>query len=173
MTMGQILAYAGMIGNRHVSWIPSYGPEMRGGTAYCCVVISDKPIGSPRVINDADYALVMNAPSLVKFEKSVSPGGILLLNSTLVKNLPSRRDIHTYSIPAGDLARACGNEKGANIVMLGAHLVLTEAVLKQWIIAALDKVFDKMDRRFKSLLIQTLHKGMNAVSGIHPARIAA
>lgn len=173
MSMGQILAYAGMLENRHVSWIPSYGPEMRGGTAYCCVVISDRAIGSPIVINDAGCALIMNSPSLVKFERSVIPGGILLINSTLTKNPPTRRDIHLYQIPAGDLARECGNSKAANIVMLGAYLAVTESVSRKSIIAAFAKVFDKMDRRVNRLNIRALERGIDAVSGMHHTLIAA
>lgn len=173
MSLGQLLAYGGMLDNRHVSWIPSYGPEMRGGTAYCCVVISDRPIGSPMVVNDAGCVIVMNSPSLLKFEKSVITGGILLTNSSLISEPVTRRDILVYSIPAGDLARDCGSPKSANIVMLGAYLALTGLVKEESIIAAFDKVFGRKSPRFHSLNRVALAKGAEAVLDLNRPRIAA
>jgi 2-oxoglutarate ferredoxin oxidoreductase subunit gamma len=118
---GQLLCYAGMYGGWEVSWIPSYGPEMRGGTANCTVVISDEPIGSPLVRNP-DIAVVLNAPSMDKYEPLVKPNGLLVVNSTLVHRSTIRGDIRVLPVPANDLAVELGNVKMANVVLLGATL---------------------------------------------------
>lgn len=173
MSLGQLLAYGAMIENRHVSWIPSYGPEMRGGTAYCCVVISDRPIGSPMVVRDAGCVIVMNSPSLHKFEKSVIPGGILLTNSSLITESATRRDILVYPIPAGDLARDCGSPQAANIVMLGAYVALTGLIKEQSIVQAFDKVFGNKAPRFHRLNKAALARGAAAVAALNRTRIAA
>jgi len=165
MSLGQLLAYAGMIENRHVTWLPSYGPEMRGGTAYCNVVIADTPVGAPIVTTNATCAIVMNLPSLVKFEQSVVPGGMILLNSSMIDRLASRTDIHAYSIPAGDLAGECGNVKAANMVMLGAYLALTGTVKTASITKAFRKVFGQKGHRFLDLNIAALQKGFAAIPG--------
>lgn len=173
MSLGQLLAYGGMIENRHVSWIPSYGPEMRGGTAYCCVVISDRPIGSPIVVSDAGCLIVMNGPSLLKFEKSVIPGGIMLINSSLITEPVTRRDILAYPVPAGQLAKDCGSLQAANLVMLGAYLALTGLVRKRSIFAAFEKVFGKKDDRFHRLNKTAMAKGAAAVSEFKLTQFAA
>ena len=147
MSLGQLLAYAGMIEGKEVSWMPSYGPEMRGGTAYCCVKISDNPIGSPLITDDANSAIVMNLPSFYKFEPWVIPGGELLVNSSLIDQESSRNDLHVHYIPANEEAVACGNVKMANMVMLGAYLELTDIVSLPSIVTAFKKVFaNKADR---------------------------
>lgn len=173
MSLGQLLAYGAMLENRHVTWIPSYGPEMRGGTAYCCVVISDRPIGSPIVVNNAGCVIVMNSPSLHKFEKSVIPGGILLTNSSLISEPATRSDILVYPIAAVDLARDCGSPQAANSIMLGAYLALTGLVKEQSIIASFDKVFGKKDPRFHSVNKAALASGAAAVGDLSGTRIAA
>jgi 2-oxoglutarate ferredoxin oxidoreductase subunit gamma len=120
--MGKVLAQAGMISGRHVSWIPSYGPEMRGGTANCSVVISDKKIGSPTVAKP-DLAIVMNTASYERFVDVVVPGGILYVNSSIVvesPNCPAREDIRIVRIPVNQMAHKLGNDQVANIIMLGA-----------------------------------------------------
>ena len=93
MSMGQLLTYAGMLEGKEVSWLPSYGPEMRGGTANCAVTVSDKPVGSPVISGDATCAIVMNLPSLDKFESEVKPGGKILVNSSLIERKVERKDI--------------------------------------------------------------------------------
>lgn len=165
MSLGQLLAHAGMIENKHVTWLPSYGPEMRGGTAYCNVVVSDSPVGSPIVTDNASCVIVMNLPSLLKFEKSVIPGGIILINSSLVNQAVSRRDILAYYIPAGELARECGSPKAENMVMLGAYLAVVGAVQETSIIKAFNKVFGKKDRRFFDQNIAAIHRGADAALG--------
>jgi 2-oxoglutarate ferredoxin oxidoreductase subunit gamma len=105
----------------HVTWIPSYGPEMRGGTAHCIVIVSDQAIGSP-IIRQPSICIVMNPPSMEKYDPLVKPGGLLVANSTLVSARSERGDIDTVYIPANDLAAELGNVKMANVVLLGAML---------------------------------------------------
>ena len=121
LLLGQLVAYTGMAEERNVSWIPSYGPEMRGGTANCCVIVSDNEIGAP-VVSSADAIIVMNQPSFAKFKDDVKPNGILLYNSDLIKLQPGdiRPDIKAVTIPANTIATEIGSDKVANIVMLGA-----------------------------------------------------
>ncbi len=118
---GQLLTYTGMDEGWHVTWIPSYGPEMRGGTAHCIVILSDVEIGSP-VIREPSICLVMNPPSMDKYEPLVKPGGLLVANTTLIRTRSERTDIDVVYIPANELAAELGNEKMANVVLLGAML---------------------------------------------------
>jgi len=124
---GKLLAYAGMLENKHVSFLPSYGPEMRGGTSNCHVIISDEPIGSP-ILNSATVVMAMNRPSLDKFESYLEPGGILLMDSSLVNREPNRKDIKVFPIPATQIASDMGNLTFANIIMLGKLISETGAV---------------------------------------------
>ena len=116
---GQVAAQAAMLEGREVLWIPSYGPEMRGGTASCTVIVADEEIGSP-VVDRADGALVMNPPSLAKFAPLVRPGGVLVVNETLIEASSGREDLTELRIACGALARAAGDEALASIVALGA-----------------------------------------------------
>jgi 2-oxoglutarate ferredoxin oxidoreductase subunit gamma len=125
--IGKVLAQAGMIGKQQVTWIPAYGPEMRGGTANCSVIISNKRIGSPTV-GKPDIALVMNEASYHKFIDSVVPGGTLYVNSSLVQELPGREDIRIVRVPVNDIAHEMGEEKVANIVLLGVMQAITPSV---------------------------------------------
>ncbi|ABP67144.1 2-oxoacid:ferredoxin oxidoreductase subunit gamma [Caldicellulosiruptor changbaiensis] len=123
--LGQIFAHIGMKKGYNVSWLPSYGPEMRGGTANCSVIISNDMIGSPVVFNP-DTLFVLNKPSLEKFEASVKKDGLMLINSSLVDIKAKREDIKTYYIAATEIASKLGSVRVANIVMLGAYLRLKE-----------------------------------------------
>lgn len=118
---GQLLAYAGMDAGRHVTWIPSYGPEMRGGTAHCVVIVSDLPIGAP-VVARPDVAIVLNLPSYDKYEPLVKPGGLLVVNSSLVQDESERTDIDIVSVPANAIAEEWGTAKMLNMAALGAML---------------------------------------------------
>ena len=120
---GQLLAYAAMESNKEVTWIPSYGPEMRGGTAHCTVVIGDEPVGAPLVRNP-DCVLAMNLPSVDKYEPLVKPGGHLIYDSTLVRRSLQRTDLHSVAVPAHDIALHCGSHQLVNLAMLGALLTL-------------------------------------------------
>jgi 2-oxoglutarate ferredoxin oxidoreductase subunit gamma len=118
---GQLLTYTGMDEGWHVTWIPSYGPEMRGGTAHCIVILSDDDIGSP-IIREPTMCIVMNPPSMEKYDPLVRPGGLLVVNSTLVPTKSERDDITAVYVPANQLASELGNVKMANVVLLGAML---------------------------------------------------
>ena len=118
---GQLLTYAGMDDVPHAAWSPSYGPEMRGGTAHCTVILSDEDIGSP-IIRKPTVCIVMNPPSLDKYEPLVKAGGLLVVNSTLIRRKAERRDIEVVYVPANELAAELGNVKMANVVLLGAML---------------------------------------------------
>ncbi|WDV46775.1 2-oxoacid:acceptor oxidoreductase family protein [Clostridiaceae bacterium M8S5] len=159
MSMGQLLTYSGMIENKNVSWLPSYGPEMRGGTANCNVMVSDSLIGSPIITNDATTAIVMNLPSLIKFESDVISGGKLLINSSLIDKKADRDDVEVYYIPANEIASELGNIKVANMVMLGAYLELTKAVETESVIEAFKKVFGERKAEFIPLNREALKRG--------------
>jgi 2-oxoglutarate ferredoxin oxidoreductase subunit gamma len=128
--MGKVLAQAGMVAGKNVSWIPSYGPEMRGGTANCSVVISENKIGSPTVAKP-DVAVVMNTASYERFVNTVQPGGTLYINSSIVvenPEIPSREDIRIVRVPVNDMAHELGKDQVANIIMLGVIQTLTPVV---------------------------------------------
>ncbi|MBR4504020.1 MAG: 2-oxoacid:acceptor oxidoreductase family protein [Candidatus Methanomethylophilaceae archaeon] len=115
---GKVIAYAGMIGGKEVSWLPSYGPEMRGGTANCSVCLSDKTIGSP-LVTMPDVLVAMNLPSLEKFEGDVVPGGIIIVDSSIISKKVSRTDVKTIYIDASNIAEANGLKGAANMIILG------------------------------------------------------
>ena len=118
---GHVLAQAAVIEGRNVSWMPSYGPEMRGGTASCTVIIADHPIGSP-IVDSADSVVALNPPSLTKFEPLLVTGGLLVVNATLIEPGPHRTDVEVVAIPCTGLARASGDERFVSIVALGGLL---------------------------------------------------
>lgn len=136
---GQLLTYAGLEEGRHVAWLPSYGPEMRGGTARCTVTVSDEPIGSP-VTDTPSAVITLNPPSLEMFEPKVLPGGLLIVNSSIAKEEVRRKDITSIRIPATDLAREeMGNERMANVILLGALVRATGVVSLDSVMIALKK----------------------------------
>jgi len=149
---GKFIATAALMENREVSWFPSYGPEMRGGTANCSVVISDEPIGSP-VINEADVLIVMNGPSLDRFISHVKPGGLVIMDSSLVLNVPARRDVHVFQIPASTLAVEAGNITFAIIYLLGCLQVQTGCFTRESFEQALT---DALPTRHHHLIPQEL-----------------
>ena len=121
LLIGKFLALACMKDGKHVSWLPSYGPEMRGGTANCSVIVSDEPIASP-LVDTADVVIAMNEPSLDKFEYRVRPGGLLVINSSIISRQSVRDDIEVVYCDASNIAEAVNNPKGANVAILGAML---------------------------------------------------
>ena len=121
LLIGKFVAMASMLDGKHVSWLPSYGPEMRGGTANCSVIVSDKDVASP-LVDKADVIVVMNLPSLDKFEEHVKPGGLLVINSSIIERKSTRDDITVVYCDANRIAEAVGNPKGANVAILGAML---------------------------------------------------
>ena len=139
MSLGQMLAYSGMTEGREVSWLPSYGPEMRGGTANCQVIVSDEPIAAP-IISTADTVIAMNLPSLDKFESTIKPGGNLFINSSLIERKAKRDDINVYYVKANDIAVELGNSRVAGMVVLGTYLKATNVVKAETVIESLKKV---------------------------------
>ena len=127
LLIGKFLAMACMLDGKHVSWLPSYGPEMRGGTANCSVIVSDAPVASP-LVDKADVVVAMNRPSLDKFESHVKPGGTLVINSSLIDRKAERDDIDVVYCDATRIAEEVGNPKGANVAILGALLAKAPVV---------------------------------------------
>ena len=127
LLIGKLLAYAGMKQGHQVTWMPAYGPEMRGGTCNCTVVISDRPIGAP-ITNSPHGLIVLNLPSLDKFEAKVRPGGVIVINTTLVTRMPQRSDVIAVPLACNDIAQEAGTAKAANMVALGAFLGATGIV---------------------------------------------
>ena len=136
LSMGKFLAYGGMEENLNVSWLPSYGPEMRGGTANCSVILSDEAVGSP-VVYDASTVVVMNRPSLDKFEHSVIKGGLLIIDSDLINREVNRDDIEIIRIPAQTLAEEIGAKTIANMILLGALVEKTKIIEMDSLLKAL------------------------------------
>lgn len=158
MFAGQIISYAAMDAGREVTWIPSYGPEMRGGTANCTVVIANEEIGSP-VVKNPDAALVMNLPSLDKYEPLVKPGGTLIINASMVDRPAVRTDITTIAIPCNEIAEEIGNPRLANMVAIGALLGHVEVLSLTELETALN---NHMPGRHKHLLpknVEALSRG--------------
>jgi 2-oxoglutarate ferredoxin oxidoreductase subunit gamma len=145
---GQLLAYTALDSGKNVSWIPSYGPEMRGGTAHCTVIISDEEIGSP-IVRNPNITIALNLPSLDKYEPLIEPGGLMVANESLINRKVSRNDIDAIHIPASNIAEKIGNVRLANMVALGAMItyrpVLTIEALKKGL-------EDHLPERHKKLL---------------------
>jgi 2-oxoglutarate ferredoxin oxidoreductase subunit gamma len=136
---GKFLAYKGLMEDRQVSWLPSYGPEMRGGTASCSVILSDEPVGSP-IVTRPDVLVAMNLPSLDKFESAVAPGGIIFVDSTLVERKVQRTDVTTYYIPATKMAADNNLGNLANMIIVGKLLSVLGEYDADSITATLSKV---------------------------------
>ncbi len=155
---GQLLAYAGMADGLHVTWIPSYGPEMRGGTANCTVIISEEEIGAP-IVSRPSAAVVLNRPSMEKYEPLVKPGGLLLVNESLVSLKSDRDDIRIIYVPASDVATELGNPRMANMVLLGAFLEATGLVLPETVEQQLEEHLSERQRKWLEPNKKALAKG--------------
>jgi 2-oxoglutarate ferredoxin oxidoreductase subunit gamma len=164
---GQVLAHAGMNAGRHVSWLPSYGPEMRGGTAHCIVIVSDQEIGSPVVRNPA-IAVVMNNPSMDRYEPLVRPGGLLVINTSLVTQAATRNDLVDLPIPANDVAEELGGVRLANMVLLGALLGAQPIVPLEAVVASLADHLSERHRHLLEANQQALHRGAQAAREAMP-----
>jgi 2-oxoglutarate ferredoxin oxidoreductase subunit gamma len=158
MSMGQLLAYAAMDEGREVTWLPSYGPEMRGGAAHCTVVVSDRPVASP-LTTRPDACIIMNRPSLDKFEKAVKPGGILVLNTSLCDRFPEREDLRLVAMPVTDIASDLGDFRVANMVALGAFLEVEPVVKSSSVLEALKKTLPEHRRHLLPLNEKALEAG--------------
>ncbi len=155
---GQLLAFAGLDSGKEVTWIPSYGPEMRGGTANCTVIIADEEIGSPLVRNPK-AAIVLNLPSLEKYEPTVLPGGVMIANASLINRPVQRTDLTSVVIPANEIAESIGNKRLLNVVMLGA---LIEKLPILPMSAIEDALKNHLPERHKKMLpanLEALRKG--------------
>ena len=155
LAIGQMLAKAAMDEGKEVTWLPSYGPEMRGGTANCTVVVSDKAISCP-LIHEADMLVVMNLPSLLKFESMVVPGGLLIMNSSMIPEKATRTDIRVLEIPANDLARELGSEKAANMIMTGAIIKETGIVRPETVYTQVEHMFSGTKAKFLPMNMKAL-----------------
>lgn len=162
LAIGKNLAEAGMAEGLNVTWAPSYGPEMRGGTANCSVVLSDKAIGSP-VFARSTELIALNEPSLVKFEAGVLPGGTVFVNSDVVTDKVSRPDLTAYYIPCSKIAEEVGNPKVANMVMLGAYVAATKILKPETIETMIQEMFTGPKAKFVPLNIEAFRCGMACV----------
>jgi len=140
LLMGQIVGSAAILEDKTVTFFPSYGPEMRGGTANCTVIVSDREISSP-LVSEYDTIVAMTLPSMLKFEPMLKPGGIMLLNSTLIHQAPSRNDITVFEVPATALATELGDVRAANIVLLGAFIRATNIIASDKVETVIRELF--------------------------------
>lgn len=162
MLMGQILSYCATEKDVNTLWFPSYGPETRGGTANCSVTISEEYVNSP-VISTPDSIIIMNKPSLAKFQPKLKQGGRCFVNSSLVIDEQYRDDVTIYQVPANDLALQLGNLKVANMVMLGAYLAITKIFTFDDVISVLEHKFTGAKAKLIEINRQALEIGKNAV----------
>jgi 2-oxoglutarate ferredoxin oxidoreductase subunit gamma len=164
LSMGQILAYAGMTEKKEVCWMPSYGPEMRGGTANCITIISDESISSP-IISKFNSAVLLNQPSLDKFEHAIHPNGVIIYDTNNIINLPTRKDIDIISIPASEEAVKLKNTKVMNMIMLGALIEKTRVLKVETIMQGLKKVLPERYHHLLPLNEIAIHRGMELAKG--------
>ena len=155
---GMVLAYAGMDSGKNVTWIPSYGPEMRGGTAHVTVIISDQEIGSP-LVRRPSIAMVLNSPSMETYEPLVKEGGLLIYNSSLISIQPERTDIRCVPVPANEIAGELGTIRMANMVMLGALVAATKMLPLGSVVQALRDHLPGSKAKLLEPNIQALHRG--------------
>jgi 2-oxoglutarate ferredoxin oxidoreductase subunit gamma len=158
ISAGILLAYSGMLDDKEVSFFPSYGAEMRGGTANCSVVIASDEVTTP-IVSEPDTVIVLNEPSLAKFEPMVKPGGLLIINSSLVNSKPTRKDIRILYVPCNQIAGELGNAKIMNMVALGAFAANTGAISIEAITKALPKVYKKLKPEVIELTVKALKRG--------------
>jgi 2-oxoglutarate ferredoxin oxidoreductase subunit gamma len=163
LSMGKILAYSGLLEDKEVTWLPSYGPEQRGGTANVTVIISDERISSP-ILDSYDVAVVLNQQSLDKFESKVKPGGILIYDSYGINRVPKRTDITIYRVDAMDATVELNNVKAFNMVVLGALLKVRPMVAVESVIEGLRKTLPERHHNLIPMNEQALRKGMEIVS---------
>lgn len=161
--MGYVLANAGMLEDKHVTFLPAYGAEVRGGTANCTVVVSDEEIASP-IASSPDYVVAMNYPSLVKYQNAVKTGGIMFINSDLVSEDPARNDIDLVHVPANSLARELGNDRVLNMVMLGAMANKIGVVQADSLASAVQSVLDGKKQALIDINRQALTRGAEFIS---------
>ena len=163
LLIGKFVAMACMLEGKHVSWLPSYGPEMRGGTANCTVIVSDEDVGSP-MADTADVIVAMNLPSLIKFESKVKPGGLLVINKALIDREAERTDIQVVYCDANKIAEQVGNPKGANVAILGAVMAKEPIVEFDQMVEAIRIELGERKARFLEGNKKALIAGMEAAN---------
>lgn len=156
--LGKVLAQAGMVMGRHVSWLPSYGPEMRGGTANCTVVISEEPIASP-LVTEPDSLLAMNGPSVDRFQKRIKQGGLLLYNSSLIERVDPDKGVRVASVAASKIADELGDPRVANLVMAGAYLKFSPSLKFDEVVKTLPKIIPARKKEMAEINLAALRKG--------------
>ncbi len=166
LSMGKILAYSGIMEDKEVSWMPSYGPEMRGGTANVTVIVSDERISSP-TLTKYDTAIILNQQSMDKFEEAVKPGGILLYDPNGITHHPTRTDIDIYKVEGAKLAAAMGNTKIFNMVVLGAYLKIKPIVKLDNVVKGLKKSLPERYHNLIPLNIEAIETGMEHTEKIN------
>lgn len=162
LSMGKILAYAALLENKEVTWMPSYGPEQRGGTANVTVVISDNEISSP-IIDTFDIAVILNQQSLDKFENRVKPGGVLLYDPYGIKHRPTRADVNIVEVPAMEAVFELGNAKGYNMLLLGALLAVKPVVTIDAVMKGLKKTLPERHHHLLDANEKAIRKGYELV----------
>ncbi len=165
LSMGKILAYSGVMQNMEVSWMPSYGPEMRGGTANVTVIVSDERISSP-ILNAYDTAIILNQQSMDKFEPMVKPGGVLLYDSNGITRHPVRKDINIYRVDGADEAAKIGLAKVFNMIILGGYLKIKPIVASEYIHKGLEKSLPKRHHGLIPDNERAIQRGKEIVQGI-------
>lgn len=165
LSMGKILAYSGIMQNKEVAWFPSYGPEMRGGTANVTVIISDERISSP-VLHEFDTAIILNQQSMDKFEGSVKPGGVLLYDPNGIVNPPTRTDINVYTIEGARLAAELGNPKTFNMIILGGFLKIKPLIDMDSLEKGLQKSLPERHHKLIPLNLEAVTKGLESLEAI-------
>lgn len=162
LSMGKILAYSGLMEGKEVSWFPSYGPEQRGGTANVTVILSDERISSP-VLNEYDIAVILNQPSLEKFEKAVKPGGILIYDGYGITQKPTRKDIRIFETDAMNTASQEGNAKAFNMIVLGGVLKIEPMVSMESVMAGLKKSLPERHHKLLPMNEKAILRGMEII----------
>jgi len=160
LLLGQLMAQSAMLSNYHSTWLPSYGPEMRGGTANCHVIISERRIGAP-LVAECDVLIAMNLPSLDKFEDSVKPGGVIFVNSSLIEREVKRDDVQVVRVPVTEIADSLKEPRVANVVMLGAYIGYTRLLSVESVHAAAARVVKR--KEFMEINQAALKRGMEHV----------
>lgn len=162
LSMGKILAYAALFEGKEVTWMPSYGPEQRGGTANVTVIVSDEPISSP-ILSQYDMAVILNQPSLDRFESTIKPGGTLIFDPYGISNEPIRSDINIHRIQAMDTAAEMDNIKAFNMIVLGGLLRVLPIVSMESVVKALHKTLPERHHHLIPLNEEALKKGMETI----------
>jgi 2-oxoglutarate ferredoxin oxidoreductase subunit gamma len=164
LMMGYSLAHSAMSRDYHVTYLPAYGAEVRGGTANCTVAVADEEITSP-VASEPDYLIAMNSPSLISFQNKITQAGAIFLNSSIVEARPSRRDIKVYAVPCGVMAQELGNDRVANVIMMGAFIRKTEMVPADIYLKSLEIIMGSKKKSVAEINRRAFTAGFDFITG--------